>query len=323
MSCKYWVIGFLSLAHFATSLTAQVDVSPSASANRSKLGIYRPANGSAFLLDKNGADAYIPGVTFYSPSFFLTGGFNNIASAPGDIPVSGDWNGDSRFKIGIFRPSTGQWFLDLNNNGIYDAGDLTYVFGGLAGDVPVVGDWAAIGKSCIGLVRQSYFFVLDVNCNGTYDGSGLGQDNAFAFGGLPGDVPVVGNFTGVGTRVAFVRAYAPGGVQQSPPFLWVIDNAPASDPVQTDHIAAGGSLSPFPFGGVPCTGNPLPVGCAGGDPLKTPDIYLTGDWQGTGVSHAGIYRGGSWIQDLTGAHTYDTFFQFGGLPTDLPVVGKW
>jgi hypothetical protein len=208
------------------------------------------------------------------------------------------------------------WFLDANNNGVYDAGDLTYNFGGLAGDKPVVGDWAGLGKSCVGLFRAGFLWVLDLNCNGTFDAA---SDAAFGFGGLAGDVPVVGAWTGGATKVGVVRAYAPAGVQTGPPFLWVLDNASATDKVQGDHLPAPGS---FAFGGVACTTASVP-GCTTANPLLTSDIFVTGDWQGTGVWHAGVYRAGNWLLDLTGAHTYDTFYQFGGVPTDQPIPGKW
>ena len=35
---------------------------------------------------------------------------------PGDIPVTGDWNGDGKDDIGIFRPGSGLWSLDSNGN---------------------------------------------------------------------------------------------------------------------------------------------------------------------------------------------------------------
>ena len=54
----------------------------------------------------------------------------------GDIPVTGDWTGNGVSKIGVFRPSTGEWFLDLNGNGKWDGSSLDlYVPGyGQAGD---------------------------------------------------------------------------------------------------------------------------------------------------------------------------------------------
>jgi len=291
----------------------------------SRVGVFRPGstNGSSFLLDQTGAEAYIPGQARFILNFFAPGGFNGVTSAAGDIAVSGDWSGSGTTKVGVYRPSTGQWFLDYNNNGIYDSGDLTYNFGGVAGDKPVVGDWNGVGRSCVGLFRAGFLWVLDINCNGTFDGTGAGQDNAFGFGGIAGDVPVVGAFTGTTTKVAVVRAFSPGGVQQSAPFMWVIDNAVASDKTQADHIPSlTGATAPFAFGGVPCTSTSVP-GCPVANPLATSDIYVAGDWLGNGTYHAGIYRAGSWLLDLTGAHTYDTFFQFGGVSTDQPIVGKW
>jgi hypothetical protein len=62
--------------------------------------------------------------------------------APGDLPVVGDWDGRGTDNIGVFRPSTAEWFLDLNGNGIWDgcSVDACLSFGD-AGDLPVVGKW--------------------------------------------------------------------------------------------------------------------------------------------------------------------------------------
>jgi hypothetical protein len=57
--------------------------------------------------------------------------------------VVGDWNGTAKTKIGVYRPSTGEWFLDFNGNGAWDGPNIDlYVSGyGQAGDLPVVGRW--------------------------------------------------------------------------------------------------------------------------------------------------------------------------------------
>jgi hypothetical protein len=61
----------------------------------------------------------------------------------GDIPVAGDWDGNGTFEIGVFRPSTGEWFLDYNGNGQWDGPTVDkYISGfGQEGDLPVVGKW--------------------------------------------------------------------------------------------------------------------------------------------------------------------------------------
>ena len=63
--------------------------------------------------------------------------------AAGDIPIVGDWTGTGSVRIGVYRPSTGEWFLDLNGNGKLDACGIDACFGpfGQPGDLPVVGKW--------------------------------------------------------------------------------------------------------------------------------------------------------------------------------------
>jgi hypothetical protein len=62
---------------------------------------------------------------------------------PGDLPVVGDWDGTGVFKIGLFRPSTGEWLLDLNGNGVWDGCQVDGCLGpfGQEGDSPLVGKW--------------------------------------------------------------------------------------------------------------------------------------------------------------------------------------
>ncbi|CDH44208.1 S8 family serine peptidase [Candidatus Contendibacter odensensis] len=67
--------------------------------------------------------------------------FSSFGQA-GDLPAAGDWNGDGKAKVGVFR--NGTWYLDYNGNGAWDgcSVDRCY-FGsfGQAGDLPVAGKW--------------------------------------------------------------------------------------------------------------------------------------------------------------------------------------
>jgi hypothetical protein len=279
----------------AASVTVTVPISGS------RVGVFR--GGASFLVDSNGNAAYDPGVDRFISSFTGPGGFT-----PGDVPVAGDWTGDGRTKVGIYRASTGQWFLDSNNNGIFDAGDPTYGFGGLPGDMPFVGDWNGLGKSCIGIYRSTgSMWLLDLNGNGKFDNTPI--DAFFPFGGLSGDVPVVGAWTGGNTGVGVVRKYAPGGVPQGEPFFWVLDAGAANaGNLPVNHTA---STNAFAFGGL------------------TGDVFVTGDWNNTGVSGAGIYRAGLWVLDAAlpaapqANHVPGMTFGYGGLPGDVPITGKW
>jgi hypothetical protein len=165
----------------------------------------------AFLGDWSGSGETTVGI--YRKGLWLLGvsdnqGKSNTAGTtllfgglPSDVPVTGDWNGDGRTKVGIYRDGT--WLLDFDGNrknetGDPTTGDRTYMFGGSPGDIPVVGDWNASGRDKIGIFRSGFLWVLDNNGNGRIDESGPGGDVAFALGGIPGDIPVTGNWNGDG-----------------------------------------------------------------------------------------------------------------------------
>jgi serine-aspartate repeat-containing protein C/D/E len=107
----------------------------------------------------------------------------------GDIAVTGDWNGDGIFNIGIFR--NGTWFLDMDGDGRWSDADLVVEFG-QAGDLPVVGDWTGDGISKLGVYRNGQF-ILDKNNNRQIDDG----DKTFALG-RAGDKPVSGDWNGDG-----------------------------------------------------------------------------------------------------------------------------
>ncbi|MBK9702606.1 MAG: hypothetical protein IPO75_03575 [Betaproteobacteria bacterium] len=49
----------------------------------------------------------------------------------GDTPLVGDWNGDNRAKVGLFR--NGMWLLDHNGNGVWDGPALDRLVRGSRG----------------------------------------------------------------------------------------------------------------------------------------------------------------------------------------------
>ncbi len=114
---------------------------------------------------------------------------------PGDQPVMGDWTGDGRIRVGVFRK--GEWYLDLNGNRRWDGiegGDGLLRFG-LPGDIPVTGDWNGNGVTKIGVFRCPRngvcTWVLDLNGNGQFD-----SHDIFLYYGLKGDIPVVWAWSG-------------------------------------------------------------------------------------------------------------------------------
>lgn len=101
----------------------------------------------------------------------------------GDVPVSGDWNGDGKDSPGVFR--NGSWYL---SNACGGAGDIVFSFG-VAGDIPVVGDWNGDGIDTPGVFRGSQWYLSN-----SFGGYG---DYVFVYG-VPSDAPVVGDWNGDG-----------------------------------------------------------------------------------------------------------------------------
>jgi len=68
----------------------------------------------------------------------------NFGGIAGEVPVTGDWNGNGKSKPGIVRGGF-HWILDLNDNyrneGAARLPDEVIAFGGLPGDKPVTGVW--------------------------------------------------------------------------------------------------------------------------------------------------------------------------------------
>jgi serine-aspartate repeat-containing protein C/D/E len=252
-----------------------------------------------------------------APQAFLFG-------IPGAIPVVGDWNGDGRSEIGLYLK--GEWFLDLNGNGQWDADDLWAKLGS-EGDRPVVGDWDGDGKDDIGVFGPEWAGdprhmdaepgLPDLaNPRGQIpeaqrpknpppdplqatDGQRLMRlgargrergdliDHVFQFGGAA-DVPIAGDWNGDGIRS--VGVFRNG--------KWHFDMDGDGRWSEGDQIAQFGQEG---------------------------DIPVVGDFNGDGIDEIGIYRAGKWIIDTNGNRQIDADdreFQM-GTSADKPVVGDW
>ncbi len=163
-----------------------------------------------------GASASLPAVgVFREGQWFLDNGnvtwdgcgieYCGYFGQPGDLPVAGNWDGGAKSQIGVFRPGTGEWFLDRNGNRQWDGcvADGCHAFG-QTGDLPVAGDWIGGGFAQIGVFRNGSWY-LDANGNGQWDGCEVDHCYIDSFG-WPGDLPVVGDWNGDGkTKVGVFR----------------------------------------------------------------------------------------------------------------------
>jgi hypothetical protein len=153
----------------------------------SEVGTFRPGTGMWYL-DLNGNDQWSGCGTDSCIHFGMSG----------DLPVAGDWNNSGPAKVGVFRPTTGMWYLDYNGNGQWDGcGTDSCIHFGMSGDLPVAGDWDGSGSGKVGVFRPSTgWWYLDYNGNGQWDG--CGTDRCINFG-MSGDQPVSGDWDGSGT----------------------------------------------------------------------------------------------------------------------------
>lgn len=232
-------------------------------------------------------------------------------------------------EIGVFRPTSAapnslmQWVEDSNGNNTFEAADKTLIFGlsGLPGstlpDIAVTGDFFGTGASEIGVFRCPAVgqpgvcqWFIDANNNGQWDDI-AGGDAIWNFG-LPGDLPVVGDWTGSGVAKIGVMRCPANGV-----CTWYLD-------IGNKHAYDPATVGTYVFG-------------------LSGDRPVISNWAGISqtapVDNIGIFRCPAagictWIVDsvgLTGLSTIvpvDVFSHFDaqyafGLTGDSPVVGNW
>lgn len=260
--------------------------------------------GYAVGVDQNG-DATVMGTTS-SPNFPVTNGgflampsalpdgfvtriYTNVSGASGAVVFSATVGGSSSDEI---RGGVVDRINNVYMTGITSSANFPATTGPLGASVPAAfaSKLQVICASKAGVFRNGFFWVVDANGNTAFDGTAHGQDNAFPFGGVSGDIPVWGDWNGDGTTKAGVYRPALGE--------WLLD-------FTGDH-----SYSRIYFFG----------GIAG-------DLPVVGDWNGSGTSKIGIFRQGfEWILDFNGNGTFDgadKVYQYGGQAGDVPVVGDW
>jgi hypothetical protein len=274
-------VAFTSFLSFSLSLA---QVAPVA-----QIGVFRPATGQWFL-DFSGNRAW----NRCGPDGCLV----QFGSA-GDRPVIGDWSGDGVPRIGVFRPATGQWFLDRNGNGFWDGCGLDRCINqfGASIDRPVVGDWTGTGTVRVGVFRPATGqWFLDLNDNGLWDG--CSTDRCLDQFGSAADLPVAGDIDADG--LPEVGVYRPSTGQ------WFFDR---NNNGLWDGCATEMCLTQF--------------GAAF-------DLPVMADMNGDGAPEVGVFRPatGQWFFDLDRSGSWsgcaaDGCFGPFGATVDLPVTGAW
>lgn len=209
----------------------------------------------------------------------------------GDIPVTGDWDGNGTTTPGIVRVMPdGRLKWALSNSTTSGRTDYR-VYYGHRGDIPVTGDWDGHGGDSIGIARRKGG-VLHWGLSNS-----LRHDNQTDYRvdyGIPGDRPVTGDWDGHrGDSIGIARP-------EGNALHWGLSNRLRRNNV-TDYR--------------------LDYGVRG-------DRAVTGDWDGHGGDSIGIARpegsvlhwglSNSLRRSNVTAARVDT-----GLATDVPVTGNW
>jgi hypothetical protein len=249
-----------------------------------------------------------------------TGQQQQLAFGTADgLPVTGDFNGDGTYEVGLYRG--GQWHLDLNANAAWDEGDLWALLG-TDRDRPVTGDWDGDGKTDIGIFgpewpndarhvmsepglpdRDNDVTGARKNLPPKPHEATLGWrqmrrtstgkiredliDHVFYYG-TGTDVPLVGDWNGDG--VSTIGVFRNG--------LWILDDNGDGRWLPGETIVELGQPG---------------------------DLPVVGDWDGDGTDDIGVYRRGTWLIDSNGdrvLNEQDKVFELGGAD-DLPVTGDW
>ncbi len=234
--------------------------------------------------------------TPYGPKFVTIN-----ASVQGYVPLRGDFNGDGKMDLAVFRPSENKWYIQGQSPVLY--GDV--------GDIPVPADYDGDGDDDVAVFRSS---------DHTWRVYGLLAPFVYAD---PGDVPVTADYDGDG--VDEIAVYRPSNASFGGHSTWhvygfmgpFVYGDPGDVPAPADYNGDGkADIAIFR----PSTGQWYIYGVMGGFTYgQEGDLPVPADYNGDGKAEVAVFRPstGEWfIRGASGGFVY-------GQEGDIPVPGDY
>jgi hypothetical protein len=201
----------------------------------------------------------------------------------GDTPVVGDFNGDGITEPAIWRGSAGVWIIPRSPTFT----SFSFYSWGATGDTPISADVDGDGQTDIGYWRPStgVWGFLQSRYGYSYDSP------LFFSWGLPLDKPVMADYDGDGYADPAVVIPPAGGQSQAYRIL-----------LSTMSYSPGSSVT-------------IPAGWPG-----LGDTPVPGDYDGDGLSDAGIWRANAGVWIIPKSSTNNTSYMFAawGAAGDVP-----
>jgi FG-GAP-like repeat/NHL repeat len=305
---------------------------------RADLAVYRPAIGTWFILQSS---------TAYTTSVEYSWGLNgdipipNVIVANGKVvvganqPISpltnlsrmGDFDGDGRGDITVYRPSAGTW-LSLKSSTNYSTSS-TYASSGSNTDLPVAGDFDGDGKTDLVIYRPSTGVWTSLQSS-----TGFTQSLVLTWG-ASGDIPVPSDYDG-DSKTDFA-VYRPSTGD------WFIrwSNTNYATSVAISFGLSGDIPIPGDYDGDglsdlavyrPSTGTWFILTSSSGFTSSVSyawglngDVPVAGDYDGDGQSDLAVYRpsSGGWFIRTSSTGYASSMTWSWGLSGDVPVAADY